>query len=503
MFVHAWNSAVLAAGAAAIALPAGTLLAVLTARFRLPGGRIAAAALGALLLLPLFVQLSAWDAAFGKLGWFQLAFANRSRPWLDGMPGAIFIHGIAAIPWVWLLMGLGLRQVDPRQEEAALLEASAPSVLARITLPQCRTFLLAAALWVVVTTASEMTVTNIYLIDPADMTYTEQFYMNYSLASDATRASLSVLPALLGLALLIAATFWLLAKLVRRKVLAGAGRTACFPRGRSTYPLAAVLWTGVAVLVGLPLASLVAKAGFVVVQQGDQRSRGWSALKALEVIGRTPRDFGYEFGWTAAIAVAAATLAVVLAVALAWPARRGGRRVLPMLAACVLCLVIPGPLVGVALIGLFNRPSLPPLVWLYDETLVPSILATTVRTLPLAVLLVWHSLATLRDDELAAAALDRAGTWRTLWQIALPQRRLAIAGAWLAAFAIAGGDLAWSLLVLPPGVDTIARRVFGLVHAGVEEQVAGICLIVVLAYAVLAVAVLSLIRLQAFRAPEL
>jgi ABC-type Fe3+ transport system permease subunit len=348
-----------------------------------------------------------------------------------------------------------------------------------------------------------MTVTNIYLIDPADMTYTEQFYMNYSLASDATRASLSVLPALLGLALLIAGTFWLLAKLASRKLLAGAGRAVCFPRSRSTYPLTAVLWTCVVVLVGLPLASLVAKAGFVVVQEGDQRRRGWSALKALEVIVRAPQDFGYEFGWTAAIAVAAATLAVVLAVALAWPARRGGRGVLPMLAVCALCLVVPGPLVGVALIGLFNRPSLPPLVWLYDETLVPSILATTVRTLPLAVLLVWHSLATLRDDELAAAALDRAGTWRTLWQIVLPQRRLAIAGAWLAAFAIAAGDLAWSLLVLPPGVDTIARRLFGLVHAGVEEQVAGICLIVVLVYGVLAAAVLSLLRLQPSRAPEL
>ena len=61
-----YNSAILAAGATAIALPLGTLLAILIARCDLPGRQLAAAALGLLLLLPLYVQLSGWDAAFGK-----------------------------------------------------------------------------------------------------------------------------------------------------------------------------------------------------------------------------------------------------------------------------------------------------------------------------------------------------------------------------------------------------------------------------------------------------
>ena len=51
-----------------------------------------------------------------------------------------------------------------------------------------------------------------------------------------------------------------------------------------------------------------------------------------------------------------------------------------------------------------------------------------------------------------------------------------LAAAWLAAFAIAMGDLAATILVAPPGVTTIGMRVFGLLHSGVDDHVAGLCL---------------------------
>jgi ABC-type Fe3+ transport system permease subunit len=73
------NSALLALGSAAIALPIGTLLAALLMRLALPGRRLAMACLGLLLFLPLFVQVSGWDAAC-KLGWYTLAFGTSDRP---------------------------------------------------------------------------------------------------------------------------------------------------------------------------------------------------------------------------------------------------------------------------------------------------------------------------------------------------------------------------------------------------------------------------------------
>jgi iron(III) transport system permease protein len=489
------NSAWLAGGAAAIALPLGTLLAVLLTRWELPGRRLAIAGLGLLLFLPLFVQVSGWDAAIGKLGWYTLAFSAADRPWLVGLPAAILLHGVAAIPWVALIVGLGLVTVDARQEEAALLEASPLTVLLRITLPQCRTFLIAAGLWVAVATANDMTVTNIYLIDPREMTYTEQFYMNYSTASDAQQAVLAVLPGLAALSVLILATLWLLALLTSHRMLSRRVERVVFSAGKSTLPLAGLLWAIVLALVGVPLVSLITKAGFLVAEFGGERVRSWSAAKAWEVVVQSPIEHQDEFVWTHMIAAAAAMLALLTAIVLAAPARRGGWRAIPALAVAVLALATPGPLVGVLLIRLLNQEWSPTLIYLYDRTAFAPIIAQAIRALPVAILLVWHSLATLSDDELSAAALDRASPLRTLWLIAMPQRWPALAGAWLAAFAIAAGDLAWSHLVMPPGIETVQRRVFGLVHYGAEEQVAGICLVVVVGYAVLSMLIVGLMRI--------
>jgi iron(III) transport system permease protein len=501
------NSAILAAGATAIALPLGTLLAVLIARLDLPLRRAAAAALGLLLFLPLYVQLCGWEAALGRLGWHTLHFGSLAQPWLAGMRGAIVVHGLAAAPWVALIVGLGLLQVDPAQEEAALLVRPPAAVLLHITLRQSLPFVVAAAIWTVVSTTSEMTVTNIFLMNATrerlERTYTEQFYSTFSLTADAGEATLAAAPGVLSLAVILLSALWMVAQLGSGSKLVPSGRSVTFSAGKWRPALAALLWLTIAVLLAVPIGSLLYKAGFVVLHEEGGRVRSWSLLAALTEVARTPQRFAIDFSWTLRVAAAAATLALVVGVALAWSARRGGWRTSPAIAAIVLGLAIPGPLVGVALIHLFNHDVPPRLPWegaakswlliLYDDSPLAPILAQAIRALPLATLIAWHSFRSLNDDVLAAAALDGRSPSQVLWRIALPQRWRAIAAAWLAAFAVCAGDLAWVHLVTPPAMDLIQRRVFGLVHSGVEEQVAAIALVNIAGYAILAGLVLWLL----------
>jgi ABC-type Fe3+ transport system permease subunit len=262
-------------------------------------------------------------------------------------------------------------------------------------------------------------------------------------------------------------------------------------------------------LVAVPVVSLLLKAGFIVEHHGSVRQPGWSLFACLREVALAPWRFRKEFGWTIVVAAAAASLAWSFALLLGWQARRGSWRSLPATLAIVFGLVIPGPLVGVALIWLLNQ-DLPPeislpggaskswLLVLYDQTPLAPILAQAVRALPLITLLAWHSFRTLDADVLSAAALDGASPWRVFTKIALPQRWRALAAAWLAGFAVAAGDLAWAHLVTPPGLDLIQRRVFGLVHSGVEEQVAAISLINVLAYTFITGTTLSLLNRKKF-----
>lgn len=63
-----------------------------------------------------------------------------------------------------------------------------------------------------------------------------------------------------------------------------------------------------------------------------------------------------------------------------------------------------------------------------------------------------------------------------LWRVALPWKCSATLAAWLLAAVVAIGDLSASILTVPPGVPLLSVRIFTLLHYGVEDQVAGICL---------------------------
>jgi iron(III) transport system permease protein len=91
---------------------------------------------------------------------------------------------------------------------------------------------------------------------------------------------------------------------------------------------------------------------------------------------------------------------------------------------------------------------------------------------------------------LESASVDGAGSWTQLFRIALPLRRSAVVASWLVALAIGVGDLAASILVVPPGVSTLSISIFGLLHYGVEDRVAGVCLAILLIFAVLTTAIL-------------
>jgi iron(III) transport system permease protein len=160
----------------------------------------------------------------------------------------------------------------------------------------------------------------------------------------------------------------------------------------------------------------------------------------------------------------------------------------------LVCLVLPGPILALAIIGLLNRPGLPWLFWLYDQSILAPWMALTVRAMGPAILILWHAVRTIPQPMLDSAATEGCGSLGQLVRIVLPQRLPALGVAWLIGLALALGDMTASSLVVPPGVDMLSIRVFNLVHYGVEDQVAGICLALTAALSALATMVTWLAR---------
>jgi iron(III) transport system permease protein len=468
----AGNTLLLSGAAASASVVLGAPLAFLLARTDIAGKKLAGVLLLALLFTPLYLQAAAWQAGFGLQGWFTALVA--APPLLDGWRGAIAIHTLAAIPWVVAIVGAGLRLVEPELEEEALLDATPGRVFRRVTLPRAADAVGAAWLWVAVTTAGEMTVTDLFQI----RTYAEQLYTEFALGDALGAAPWKVAPSVIASIWIVVVGLWLTSRLMAPDRHATQRESRVFRLGRwrtmaSVATLAAVGW-----LVAVPAGSLAAKAGMMVTRQGQDLLRTWSPRRCGSMVLGSPLRFSHEFGWSIAIAVLAATAAVAIGLPLAWNARRRGWRVAPMWLIVATCLALPGPLVGLGLIAGFHLFDRAWLLELYDHSIAAIWMAQTLRALPLCTIVLWYALRTVPDDLLHSAALEGAGPIARFFRIALPQRWPAVTTAWLVALAVAWGELSASILVVPPGVMTLPIQIFGLIHYGVDDQVAGISLCV-------------------------
>jgi iron(III) transport system permease protein len=472
----------LSAWVCVISLPLGTLPALLLFRSDMPARRGALWLLVALLLVPLYLQMAGWDAGFGKQGWYSLWTQSLAQPPLSGLRGAVWVHAMASIPWVVLIVGVGLRYVEPDLEEQVLLDGGTWGLVRWVLGPRILVSLAVAGLWVLLSTSAEMTVADMYLVP----TYSRELYSGFALGDGVGEVARHILPGMTLVLALVSAALVVAGSFAPPAVETNPRPPRTIRLGSLRWPALMLMLVLLLLLAGLPLGNLVYKAGMVVREVQGLRIREWSAAAmGRQLVLSLPR-FAKEHAWTLAIGSATAVSSVLVAAPLAWWARRASWRSLPALLVTALGLAVPAPLVALGIIYLLDRPESGVLVWLYDDTLFAPVAAMTVRALPWTLLVIWYAVRSIPEDVLDAALVDGAGRAGRFLRVVVPQRGATWALAGLLAFVVASGDLAASILVIPPGVTTLSVRVFGLIHAGVDDQVASLCLTASLGYAAVA-----------------
>jgi ABC-type Fe3+ transport system permease subunit/DNA-binding beta-propeller fold protein YncE len=204
-----------------------------------------------------------------------------------------------------------------------------------------------------------------------------------------------------------------------------------------------------ALSVGLPLGQLVA----------DQRT-------ALEFV---PALLAGQSATFNSFFFAAATAIVVVAFALlSWRRPFGIIAWLPML--------LPGVLLGIALIWIFNRTFF---AAFYQSTGIV-ILAYAIRYLAPGSSTVRHVMETFDRHQLDAARLDGAGAARIFFRVQLPQVFPQLAAAGYITYLLCLWDVETLVLIVPPGSETLALRIFNLLHYGHNAQVNALCVILLL-----------------------
>jgi ABC-type Fe3+ transport system permease subunit/sugar lactone lactonase YvrE len=179
-------------------------------------------------------------------------------------------------------------------------------------------------------------------------------------------------------------------------------------------------------------------------------------------------------------AAAAATACILIAV-WSWRWRAGWCAWLLFLA--------PGVLIATAMIYLFNRPLLD--VIYHSITVV--VIALTCRFAALNWQGVRQSLQRVDRDALDAVRLETASRWRIFWTAYWPQTAATFCALWYVTYLLCLWEVETLVMIYPPGGETLALRVFNLLHYGHIAQVNALCLLL------LALAVLPLLLWGIFK----
>ncbi len=459
----------------AIALPLGLSLAFVLGRTDVWGrrGMLLAVALAAFVPTPLLA--TGWLGGFGNAGRAQ---AIGSGPVLAGLPGAAFIHAMAALPWVVIIAGVGFRSVEPDLESLARLDLPPLGVIWRVTLRRSLGGIAASALAVAVLTGGDMTVTDLLQV----RTYAEEAYTQYQLGNSGRAAAVSLPPLVLLGGLILAGTAVLL-RVDPARVVSASTRARDWSLGRWRVPAGLAMSLTAGNLVALPVYSLIWRAGRVGGRAVDGIPPRWSGLGLLgtlrlaadELLGPgLARPFRSPMLSSLILAGGAATGAVVLGWGLTVLARRSAiwRAVTALVVA--LTFAVPGPVAGMALVVAY-------LQWpvIYDTPLVV-ILAEVGRTLPYATLILWPTIRGVPQAYLDEAAVAGYGPIGRAGRVLIPLTFWASLAAWGVAFALALGELPASNLVAPPGTVLLSVRVWELLHTGVESHLAGVGLLILM-----------------------
>lgn len=494
------NTALLVGGTLLVSLPLGTLAAFLFYRSNLPFARFWRSLTLFTLFVPLPLFASAWQATLGTGGWLPAAVWRSGpfteavpgdvrpvwKPWAQGFGAAIWVHSVAALPWVILIVGHGLRWVERELEEDALTVTSSRGVLFHVTLPRSRAALAVAGLWVALLTATEITVADMMQIRTA----AEEVYLQFNLFDDAglARTVHLMIPAVVGaVALLIV--------FLRRfeRTVPPLERLAHEPRvyslGAWRWPWLIVVMAAAAMLTLVPVGSLVWKAGL----SGNPES--WSSGVALSHLENTARAGGVNIASSIAVAAAAGAIAAVLGLVVCWLGQdsavlRGTTVVLMAIA-----WVLPAPVVGIGLKeaihlildleegivgGWLSDSFRPARALLYDgPSGVPIAWAYLVRFFPFAVAIQWTVVRQIPRELRDAIRIDSASAWQEFWHLIAPLSWPICVQAGFAVTVLGLGEIGASKLVWA-GWHPFAHEVFAQMHYGVTNDLAAMCLVLLL-----------------------
>ncbi len=444
------NSMLLALGVAATTMFFGWFGALLSWRWKGFRSTILLWILIPLVALPPYIHAMAWLSTVAWVSDILRSFGVFPRP-LYGWSGSLLVEVATYAPLAFGFAWLGMRNIDPDLIELGRTARTDAQTLWRVILPLSAPTILTASGIIFVFSVLDYSVPSLLQVH----VYAMEIFAEYSASNDPIRAFLLAVPLIMVAAAVVMAALAPLKNLALR-------RTRYQPvwENPPAWPasfdlLQRASFSVIVFVTMMPLAMLITFAGSL----GTTLST-WEAAMS-------------ELRYSLLVGMFAGLLSLPVAFPMAIKLVGSAEEMKSWWFLIVAPLSIPASLIGISMIYITNQ------TWLRAEMLLdllPSF-ANTLRFAPLAALILVAFMR--RNDPLLheAAEVFQASAWRRRVFVELPMLAPGLLAAGGLVFALSLGELATTLMIVPPGRATLAMRIYNYLHYGASDVVAGLGLL--------------------------
>jgi iron(III) transport system permease protein len=406
------------------------------------------------LVLPPFILCVGWFHILGRQGFvaklFGSAVGSTTSNWLFGLPGCVLVLTTSFLPVVLLITVAFFKTLPPEMEEAGLLHSPWSAVLNKISLPLIKSGIILGLILVFILTLGELTVP-LFLRYPVFAVETlTQFSAFYNFGA-ATAAAVPFGGLAFLMILLERNAFQTTIYFTQKN-----NPLLLTLRQRNVWSF--TLGCAFVLFIAVPITALV-----------------WQSASFNAIVGafHHARD---SLVRTVSYSAIAASILVFLGFCFADFVRRKSFRFWTGFDSFTLLLfAIPGTVLSIGLISVWNRPSTN---FVYTT---PVILLTgyLIQYIALSYRITLASLNSMPPALEHAAYLAGASWFSRSFSITIPLIFPGLLASWLVSYIFCFRDTGLAMILYPPGKDTFSVRIFTLMANSPPEVISALCLILI------------------------
>ncbi len=453
------NSLLLASSVTILTLIVGVPLGILLGKTDLPFRKLFIALFIIPLLIPPYIIAVSWLDFVGKDGLLTYISGSRvtdvTTNYMFDFPGCVAVLFSIFLPIPMLLTIIFLRTINPRQEQAGRLVSNWLYTLKGITIPLILPGIMLSALLVFLLSIGEFTVPNFLRYDVFPVESFTQFSAFYNFKA-ATAAAIPL--AAITLILLTIESIFLRNKTYQLKPASDSEHFLIIELGNYRKLLLALVFILGFVIVVIPLACLFIRSIDVNAYIEAINRAGKSLMRSIiyATIGAT---FLTILGFFVGYLIQTKSLKYWRAVD----------------SLTFFLFALPSTVIGIGLISLWNTKSTN---FIYGTPAI-IVLGYIAKYIALTSRISVTQLALIPPSMEQAAQIVGAGWFRRIIFICIPLAKTGLIASWFVGYIFSLRDTGITMLVYPPGYETLPVRIFTLMANGSPQLIAALCVIMI------------------------